>query len=215
MSANILALEHRRTLDSEAMPTPNYSVIEDFDLSQMAGQGDMKAFEEIYNRYHRNVYAICLKMTKNSHDAEDICHDVFVILFRKIGTFRGEAAFTTWLHRSTVNTVLMKFRKDKTKKETSMEGSEFYERCHHSEAQNLTNSIIAKMDLEKAIDELADGYKNVIMMHDYEGYEHEEIASLMGYSDGTSKSQLHKARNRTRKSVMRQSNPRIYKALTS
>ena len=87
----------------------------DFELTQAAAGGDMVAFEEIYQRHHRRVYSICLRMLQNAYEAEDLTQDVFIQLYRKIGSFRGDSAFTTWLHRLTVNQVLMHFRKRNVK----------------------------------------------------------------------------------------------------
>ena len=89
----------------------------DYALAQKAAQGDMVAFEELYQRHNRRVYSLCLRMTSNVSEAEDLAQEVFIQLFRKIGSFRGESAFTTWLHRLTVNQVLMHFRKRGVKME--------------------------------------------------------------------------------------------------
>src|SRR5437763_2529604 len=89
----------------------------DQELTQRAAAGDMQAFEEIYLRYHRRVYSLCLRMTQNVAEAEDVTQEIFIHLMRKIGSFRGESAFTTWLFRLTTNHVLMHFRKVKTRQE--------------------------------------------------------------------------------------------------
>ena len=102
----------------------NVSEMSDYDLAQASSKGDMIAFEEVYNRHHRRVYAICLRMLKNSNEAEDLTQDVFIQLHRKIGSFRGDSAFTTWLHRLTVNQVLMHFRKRTVKFEKTTEEGE-------------------------------------------------------------------------------------------
>jgi RNA polymerase sigma-70 factor (ECF subfamily) len=105
--------------DSKAKADPtkiaSYAKAKDFDLTQAAAAGDMGAFEEVYQRHHRRVYSICLRMLQNAHEAEDLTQDVFIQLYRKIGSFRGDSAFTTWLHRMTVNQVLMHFRKRNVK----------------------------------------------------------------------------------------------------
>jgi len=93
----------------------------DFDLTKAAAQGNMAAFEEVYQRHHRRVYSICLRMLQNATEAEDLTQDVFIQLYRKIGSFRGDSAFTTWLHRLTVNQVLMHFRKRNVKFEKTTE----------------------------------------------------------------------------------------------
>jgi len=96
----------------------------DFELTQAAAKSDMAAFEEIYQRHHRRVYSICLRMLQNTYEAEDLTQDVFIQLYRKVGSFRGDSAFTTWLHRMTVNQVLMHFRKRNVKYEKTTEEGE-------------------------------------------------------------------------------------------
>src|ERR687893_818960 len=96
----------------------------DHELARLAAGGDESAFEELYRLHHRRVYSLCLRMTQNHVEAEDLTQEVFVLLFRKIGGFRGESAFTTWLHRMTVNQVLMHFRKKKSRREDSLEDEE-------------------------------------------------------------------------------------------
>jgi hypothetical protein len=94
--------------EAEALDT---SKSNDIQLAQSAAGGNMSAFEELYNRHHRRVYSLCLRMLQNTAEAEDLTQEVFIQLYRKIGSFRGDSAFTTWLHRLTVNQVLMHFRK--------------------------------------------------------------------------------------------------------
>ncbi len=137
-------------------------------------------------------------MVANATEAEDLSQEVFVQLFRKIGSFRGESAFTTWLHRLTVNHVLMHFRKKGVRMEKTTEEGEI------GEIQDIIQSVserprfVDRIALDKAISELPPGYRSVFVLHDVEGYEHEEVADLLGVSVGTSKSQLHKARMRLR-----------------
>ncbi len=170
----------------------------DFDLAQAAARGDMRAFEMLYERHHRRVYSLCLRMLANATEAEDLTQEVFIQLFRKVGSFRGESAFTTWLHRLTVNHVLMHFRKKGVKYEKTTEEGEI------GEIQDIIQSIserprfVDRIALDKAISELPPGYRTVFVLHDVEGFEHEEVADMLGVSVGTSKSQLHKARMRLR-----------------
>src|SRR5947199_7756498 len=96
----------------------------DYQLTQRASEGDMQAFEQLYQRHNRRVYSLCLRMTQNVSEAEDLAQEVFIQLFRKIGSFRGESAFTTWLHRLTVNQVLMHFRKRSVRDEKTTEEGE-------------------------------------------------------------------------------------------
>ena len=155
---------------------------------RLAQQGDAAAFERIYQLHNRRVYSLCLRMVSNTAEAEDLTQEAFLQLFRKIATFRGESAFSTWLHRLAVNVVLMRLRK-KTGSETSLE--------------ELTEPDEETDRPQRAIDQLPAGYKLMFMLHDVQGYEHNEIAEIMGCSIGNSKSQLHKARRRLRELLAR------------
>ncbi|QYO66134.1 RNA polymerase sigma factor [Leptolyngbya sp. 7M] len=181
----------------------------DFELTKLASKGDMAAFEEIYQRHHRRVYSICLRMLQNAYEAEDLTQDVFIQLYRKIGSFRGDSAFTTWLHRMTVNQVLMHFRKRNVKYEKVTEEGETPDQIVNGTDDPDRMPIVDKIALENAIDQLPDGYKNVFVLHDIEGFEHEEVARILGCSVGTSKSQLHKARLKLRKLLQKKANPRL------
>jgi RNA polymerase sigma-70 factor, ECF subfamily len=181
----------------------------DFELTQAAATGDMGAFEEIYQRHHRRVYSICLRMLQNAYEAEDLTQDVFIQLYRKVGSFRGDSAFTTWLHRMTVNQVLMHFRKRNVKYEKTTEEGDTPDQVVAGTADPDKMPIVDKIALENAIDELPSGYKNVFVLHDVEGFEHEEVARILGCSVGTSKSQLHKARLKLRKLLKKKANPRL------
>jgi RNA polymerase sigma-70 factor (ECF subfamily) len=181
----------------------------DLSLAQAAGWGDMGAFEELYNRHHRRVYSLCLRMLQNPVEAEDLTQEVFIQLYRKIGSFRGDSAFTTWLHRMTVNQVLMHFRKRSVKFEkTTEEGETPIQVVSGTEDPNRMK-IIDKIALDNAIEQLPPGYRSVFVLHDIEGYEHEEIANLLGCSVGTSKSQLHKARLKLRRLLKKKAAPRL------
>lgn len=179
------------------------SELSEADAIRLAQKGDAAAFERIYRMHSRRVYALCLRMVGNTAEAEDLTQEAFLQLFRKIATFRGESAFTTWLHRLSVNVVLMRLRK-KTLPQTSLEEvTEPDEETGGSRKEvggpdALLAGSIDRVNLERAIEELPPGYKQVFVLHDIQGYEHNEIADLMGCSIGNSKSQLHKARMRLR-----------------
>ncbi len=181
----------------------------DLELTQAAAKDDMAAFEEIYKRHHRRVYSICLRMLQNSSEAEDLTQDVFIQLYRKIGSFRGDSAFTTWLHRMTVNQVLMHFRKRTVKYEKVTEEGETPDQVVIGTVDPERMQIVDKIALEHAISQLPDGYKNVFLLHDVEGFEHEEVAKILGCSVGTSKSQLHKARLKLQRLLKKKANPRL------
>jgi RNA polymerase sigma-70 factor, ECF subfamily len=170
----------------------------DFDLAQASARGDLAAFEALYERHHRRVYSLCLRMVANPTEAEDLTQEVFVQLFRKIGSFRGESAFTTWLHRLTVNHVLMHFRKRGVRMEKTTEEGEIGEIQDILQSTSESPPFVDRIALEKAISQLPPGYRTVFVLHDIEGFEHTEVADLLGVSVGTSKSQLHKARMRLR-----------------
>jgi len=173
--------------------------VSDFALAQRAAQGDIEAFEELFRLYRRLVYGLCLRMTQDVAEAEDVTQEVFVLLFRKIGGFRGEANFTTWLHRLTVNQVLMRFRKNKSRREDALEDEDL--QPHESVRPNSPKAtqLIDRITLENAIAQLPPGYRAAFILHDVEGYEHEVVARILGCAVGTSKSQLHKARTKLRK----------------
>ena len=181
----------------------------DFELATAAAQGDMAAFEEVYKRHHRRVYSVCLRMLQNTSEAEDLTQDVFIQLYRKIGSFRGDSAFTTWLHRMTVNQVLMHFRKRTVKFEKTTEEGETPDQVVAGTSNPERMSVVDKIALDNAIAQLPEGYKNVFVLHDVEGFEHEEVARILGCSVGTSKSQLHKARLKLQKLLKKKANPRL------
>ena len=170
----------------------------DYELAQKAAEGDMAAFEQLYQRHNRRVYSLCLRMTSNVSEAEDLAQEVFIQLFRKIGSFRGESAFTTWLHRLTVNQVLMHFRKRGVKMEQTTDDGETPIQIVKGTENPNAMPVVDRIALDKAIGQLPPGYRTVFTLHDIEGHEHEEIARTLGCSVGTSKSQLHKARMKLR-----------------
>ena len=171
----------------------------DHALVQRAAGGDMQSFAELFERHNRRVYSLCLRMTQNVSEAEDLAQEVFVQLFRKIGSFRGESAFTTWLHRLTVNQVLMHFRKKKVRDEKMTEDGKTPDQIVTGTDNPNRMPVVDRIALDNAIAQLPPGYRAIFILHDVEGYEHEEIARMRGCSVGTSKSQLHKARLKLRR----------------
>ncbi|MGA2983064.1 MAG: RNA polymerase sigma factor [Terriglobia bacterium] len=161
-------------------------------------------FDAIYKQYRRRVFLWCLRIARNAEDAEDLTQDAFLTLCRKINTYRGESAFSTWLYRLTTNIALMRLRR-KTLPQTSLD--EILEA--HEGAINPRQEIksfdrtlaasVARVDLERMVDQMPGGFRKAFFLHDSEDYSHPEIAELTGWSIGTSKSQLHRARRRLRK----------------
>jgi RNA polymerase sigma-70 factor (ECF subfamily) len=173
------------------------------EIIRPAQHGDEAMFELLYRRHSRRVYAVCLRMLKDPAEAEELTQEVFLLLFRKIHTFRGKSAFSTWLHRLAVNRVLMCLRK-KTLQAVSLD-----ERLDANEtsgppaidlgcADRVLEGSLDRINLERCIKRLPTGYRTIFVLHDVQGYKHQEIAEILGRSVGDSKSQLHKARGQLR-----------------
>ncbi|HEY1471929.1 MAG TPA: sigma-70 family RNA polymerase sigma factor [Candidatus Acidoferrum sp.] len=160
-------------------------------------------FEYLYRLHSPRVYAICLRMVRDVAQAEDLTQEAFLLLFRKIHTFRGESGFPTWLYRLTVNLVLMHLRK-RSLQTVSIDATS----DPHDQASSpgidvgapdlLIEGTLDRINLERGLERLPVGYRMMFVLHDVEGYEHREIAEMRGRSVGDSKSQLHKARTRLR-----------------
>ncbi|MGA7884515.1 MAG: sigma-70 family RNA polymerase sigma factor [Acidobacteriaceae bacterium] len=169
---------------------------------QKAQGGDARAFETLYAMHKRRVYSLCLRMLGNVAEAEDLTQEAFLQLYRKIATFRGDSAFSTWLHRLAVNVVLMHLRRKglpQVSLEETLEPAQDDGPRKDIGARDLTLSgSIDRVTLERAIENLPPGYRLVFVLHDVEGYEHNEIAEMLDCSIGNSKSQLHKARMKLR-----------------
>jgi len=210
-------VEKRRSLNRDARPSteciskkaaPPVSTIASDKLSeaealQRAGHGDAAAFEYLYRLHSRRIYGLCLRMVGNTAEAEDLTQEAFLLLFRKIHTFRGESAFSTWLYRLAVNLVLMRLRK-KSPPIVSIEAAPDPDDESVSPSFDIgvpdlsLEGSIDRINLERCIRQLPAGYRRVFVLHDIQGHEHNEIAEILGRSVGDSKSQLHKARMRLR-----------------
>jgi RNA polymerase sigma-70 factor (ECF subfamily) len=172
------------------------------DLVKRAQTGDADAFAALFHTHKGRIYSLCLRMTNNTAEAEDLTQDAFLQAFRKITSFRGDSAFSTWLHRLSVNTVLMHFRK-KSLRPVSLD-----ERFDNDDSGNVRREIattdtglagcVDRLTLTRAIKDLPPGYRTIFLLHEVEGYEHQEIAEMLGCSVGNSKSQLYKAKMRIR-----------------
>jgi RNA polymerase sigma-70 factor (ECF subfamily) len=211
------AEEMRRSLNRDAHSSteciskkaaPPVSLVASGELSdaeaiRQARHGDPTAFECLYRSHSRRVYALCLRMVGNSTEAEDLTQEAFLLLLRKIHTFRGESAFSTWLHRLTVNLVLMRLRK-KSPPTVSIETTPdpddetAWPTTDFGGPDLLLEGSIDRININRCIERLPVGYRSIFVLHDIEGYEHHEIAEILGRSVGVSKSQLHKARTRLR-----------------
>jgi RNA polymerase sigma-70 factor (ECF subfamily) len=184
------------------MPMQTEINLTEAESIRKAKDGDAAAFEYLYNLHCRRVYGVCLGMVKNQAEAEDLTQQAFLQLFRKIGTFRGESSFSTWLHRVTVNIVLMYLRRKKPVEilAVDLEGHGSNEEATRVDGSSDTSMLgaIERLSLMRAIRKLPSGYKKHFLLHDVVGYGHSEIAGLLGCSTGCSKSQVHKARKRLR-----------------
>lgn len=173
----------------------------DIDLVKKAQQGDSDAFAALFYTHRPRVYSLCLRMTNNTAEAEDLAQDAFLQVFRKLNTFRGDSALSTWLYRVAVNTVLMHFRKKGLRQisldESSNQDSRVVKREYGSTDDRLSGSI-DRIALARAMQELPAGYRTIFLLHEIRGYEHQEIARILRCSVGNSKSQLHKAKLKMR-----------------
>jgi len=170
---------------------------------RLAQQGDAEAFEIIYQRHCGRVYALCTRMLRDPVEAEDRAQEVFIQLFRKIHTYRGESAFSTWLHRLTANLVMMHLRRKKPisislEEVTGSDEGDDKPRNEIGGPDPRLSGLLDRLNLQWAIDQLPEGYREIFVLYDVQGYEHSEIAKILGRSIGNSKSQLHKARKRLR-----------------
>ena len=199
----------QREQNYAAKPEPEQTILRNPQGSsleqtiRLAQQGDAVAFEHLYRRHSRRVFALCLRLTRDPVEAEDLTQEAFLQLFRKIHTFRGESAFSSWLYRLTANVVFMRFRKKRLATESLESPGETDDESgsirHEIGVVDLRLSgLFDRINLEAAIKRLPEGYKAMFLLHDVYGYDHDAIAKMRRCSVGNSKSQLHKARKRLR-----------------
>lgn len=169
----------------------------DYALARAAAHGAMSGIGDLYVRHNRRVYALCLQMTGNASEAEDLTQEVFVQLLKKIDSFRGDSQFTTWLHRVTVNQVLMHFRRARGRPEQDRDVEMAMVKSKRGGQPGAP--VVERLALKAALSDLPSGCRTVFLLFDIEGYRHEEIAKILGCSVGNSKSQLHKARKKLKR----------------
>ena len=175
-------------------------------LISRALSGDQDAFAELFESHKNHVYSLCLRMTSNIAEAEDLTQDAFIQVFRKLATFRGDSALSTWIYRVAMNTTLMHFRK-KALRQVSLDQradtpNEKAEKIDLCQDDGRLRGTVDRITLTRAIGELPQGYRTIFLLHDVEGYGHHEIARLLHCSVGNSKSQLHKARLKIREALL-------------
>jgi RNA polymerase sigma factor (sigma-70 family) len=188
LAMNMLGVGELDTIAAANDPT------DDGALARASARGDSRAFEMLYRRHASRVYGLCVRLVDGDRaKAESLAQDAFVRAWEKIGSFRGEAQFSTWLHRLTVNVVLGEHRL--LKRWVSFDDhADANAGDDEAFASHPQANVGLKMDLERALARLPKGARTVLMLHDIEGYKHEEIAELTGIAVGTSKAQLHRAR---------------------
>lgn len=176
------------------MSTPTQAAHSADDRITRAQAGDAEAFEELYRENLGRIYAVVLRMTRNKTQAEDLTQEAFIRAWQKIGSFRGDSAFSTWLHRLAVNVVLTALKTQSRKSEKVFTTDDLVP----FERPGVQRKPGTKMDLETAIAQLPDRAREVFILYEVEGYKHEEIAGMLGIAAGTTKAQLHRARNMLR-----------------
>jgi RNA polymerase sigma-70 factor, ECF subfamily len=168
-------------------------------LVRRAQEGDVDAFEGLYRRNVGRVYALCLRMTGDSVAAEELTQSVWVRAWERLDTFRGESAFSSWIHRLTVNLVLSERRSDSRRRaRVELEGDVA---DVNADSATPPPQVETRIALERAVAELPEGARTVFVLHDVEGYRHADIAEQMGTAVGTVKSQLHRARKLLREAL--------------
>jgi len=179
-----------RPRESSEVPT-TLSPASDADLVARAQRGEEAAFTSLFEANKRGVYSLCLRITRSPADAEDLAQEAFLQVFRKIATFRGDSTFSTWLHRVTVNVVLMHLRKKRVPQmslhEVESSQEEPVTREYRHDDQRLM-ATVDRINLREAIAHLPRGYRTALVLFDLEGYDHSEIARIMNWSVGNSKS---------------------------
>jgi len=177
---------------------PGSQAQSDYELAQAIAHGSVSSIADLYSRHSNKVYALCLRMTGNFAEAEDLTQEVFIQVVKKVGSFRGESQFTTWLYRVTINQVLMHFRRStRCKDELSNALNELA--ATRGGKYSLSSQVMDRIDLKSALAKLPSGSRSIFLKFAVEGYNHKEIGRIFGCSAGNSKSQLHKARKKLRK----------------
>jgi RNA polymerase sigma-70 factor (ECF subfamily) len=171
----------------------------DLELARRCRQGDADAFEELYRAHAGRLYSLLLRMAGSAQEAEDLLQDVFLNAHRKLGGFRGESSLGTWLYRMAVNHCLDFLRGRHARNSKATASLDDDDAVEPAAAMPVVPTAVSRIDLERAIAQLPDGCRTAFVLHDVEGFEHHEVAEMLGVSEGTSKSQVHKARLKLRK----------------
>lgn len=171
----------------------------DADLVSRCRQGDLGAFDELYERHAGRLYSLACRMTGDATDGEDLLQEIFLQAHRKLGTFKGESALATWLYRLAMNVCLDHLRSKASRMRQATDSFDADEGPARPAAAGDADLVVSRMDLERAIAHLPEGCRAAFLLHDVEGFEHHEVAAMLSIAEGTSKSQVHKARLRLRR----------------
>ena len=171
------------------------ALVENDDLVARCQAGDVDAFEELYRLHSPRIYSLACRMTGSPQEGEDLLQDIFLHVHRKLGSFRGDAALGTWLYRLAMNQCLDFVRSRQARMKVVTDG---FEEDGSNEPAAPRDTPVARLDLERAIQRLPDGYRSAFVLHDIEGLDHKQIAGLLGITEGTSRSQVFKARSKLR-----------------
>jgi RNA polymerase sigma-70 factor (ECF subfamily) len=177
---------------------PDADPPDDRTLVERSRQGDVEAFEAIYRAHAGRLFNVALRMVGNRADAEDLLQDIFLTAHRKLDSFRGESALGTWLYRLAMNLCLDRLRSRAAKQDHATRALDDEPGLADGGSRALADRAVTRMDLERALAQLPDGCRTAFVLHDVEGLEHREVAEILGIAEGTSKSQVHKARLRLR-----------------
>ena len=171
---------------------------DDLALVERCRQGDLGAFEEVYRTHSRRLYGVAVRMLGNPADAEDMLKEIFLAAHRKLESFRGESALGTWLYRLAVNLCLDYLRSRTGRAIHMTDALDDEPAVPDAGSHGLAERAVTRMDLERAMAQLPEGCRTAFVLHDVQGLEHREVGEIMGIAEGTSKSQVHKARMKLR-----------------
>jgi RNA polymerase sigma-70 factor, ECF subfamily len=198
--ANHLSCAHekQRMGSSDTSKSPGDVRAADLELAKRCRNGDAGAFEELYRQHAGRLYNLAFRMAGSAQEAEDLLQEVFLHAYRKLGSFRGDSSLGTWLYRLGMNQCLDHLRGRQAKMKQATESLDEEGAAEPVAPAPITPVAVNRLDLERAIGRLPEGCRAAFLLHDVEGFEHHEVAAILGISEGTSKSQVHKARMKLR-----------------
>ena len=191
----------KQTVNQAAQGTSRAAELQ---LVQRCRDGEVGAFEELYRQHSGRLFSLAVRMLGNQTDAEDQLQEIFLSAHRKLQSFRGESALGTWLYRLAMNQLLDYVRSRAARTGQLTDGLDDATLLADAGGHRLADRAIERLDLERALAELPEGCRAAFLLHDVEGFEHKEVSDVLGIAEGTSKSQVHKARLRLRGLLRRQ-----------